>query len=289
MQAGPQPVIRVGLGYVLGVNTEDVEQLVKAREAGGPFASLEDLASRAGAGSAALEQLAWSGACDSLAGGQRRRALWELGVAAPGRRTGGGTQLSLPLGTGGAPQLPKLDSWDEMIANYETTSLTTAAHPLGLLRESLRRRGAVTSADLETIKHGTKVLIAGLVIARQRPATAKGVVFILIEDETGTANLIVPPKLYDAQRVTVRSEPLVEFEGRVEKHASGGGAINISVKSLRRLDTDGVRPGVAAPVADFSPIDAAILEREGQDRAEAGDDFRAVAPAAQSFASGRRR
>ena len=278
-----------GLGYVIGVNSEDVEQLVKAREAGGPFASLQDLASRAGAGSAALEQLAWSGACDSLADGQRRRALWELGVAAPGRRTGGGTQLSLPLDTGGAPQLPKLDSWDEMIANYETTSLTTAAHPMGILRGSLRKRGAVTSADLEKITHGTKVLIAGLVIARQRPGTAKGIVFMLIEDETGTVNLIVPPELYEKERVIVRSEPLVEFEGHLEKHASGGGAINVSVKAIRRLDTDGVRPGLAAPIADFSAIDAAILAREAEEQAAAGDDFRAVAPAAQSFASGRRR
>lgn len=283
-----EPAIRVGLGYVVGVNSEDVDALVTARQAGGSFASLEDLASRAGAGRAALEQLAWSGACDSLAGGQRRRALWELGVAAPGRRQAGGTQLSLPLDTGGAPQLPKLDGWDEMIANYETTSLTTDTHPIGLLRESLKQRGAVTSADLNNIRHGTKVLIAGLVIARQRPGTAKGVVFMLIEDETGTVNLIVPPKLYEQERVTVRSEPLVEFEGRVEKHASGGGAINVSVKALRRLDTDGVRPGLATPVADFSPVDAAILAREEQE-AQAGDDFRAVAPPAQSFASGRRR
>jgi error-prone DNA polymerase len=288
-EAGSKPAIRVGLGYVLGVNSEDMEALVEAREEGGPFKTLEDLASRAGAGRAALERLAWSGVCDSLANGQRRKALWELGVAAPGRRTAGGTQLSLPIDTGGAPDLPKLDGWDEMIADYETTSLTTATHPMGLLRAVLERRGAVTSADLNNIGHGTMVLIAGLVIARQRPGTAKGVVFMLIEDETGTVNLIVPPALYERERVTVRSEPLVEFEGRVEKHASGGGAINISVKAIRRLETDGVKPALTAPVADFSPIDAAILEREAQEQAQAGDDFRAVAPAAQSFASGRRR
>ena len=78
--------VRIGLGYVLGVRADDVEALVAAREAGGPFRSVEDLASRAGAGRPALEQLAWSGACDALAGGNRRRALWELGVAAPGKR-----------------------------------------------------------------------------------------------------------------------------------------------------------------------------------------------------------
>jgi error-prone DNA polymerase len=282
------PAIRVGLGYVLGVNKEEVAALVGARDEGGHFRSLEDLASRAGAGRAALEQLAWSGACDSLAGGQRRRALWELGVAAPGRRASGGVQLSLPLETGGAPELPQLDGWERMLADYETTSLTTAEHPLGLLRASLQASGAVTSADLLNLSHGTKVRIAGLVVARQRPSTAKGVVFMLIEDETGTVNLIIGPKLYEKKRVTVRSEPLVEFEGRLEKHASGGGAINVSVTALRRLDTDGARPGLAAPVADFSLLDAALLAREEKE-AQAGDDFRAVAPAAQSFASGRRR
>src|SRR3954449_4353437 len=80
------PGVRIGLGYVLGVRADEVEALVAARAAEGPFRTIEDLASRAGAGRAALEQLAWSGACDALASGSRRRALWDLGVAAPGQR-----------------------------------------------------------------------------------------------------------------------------------------------------------------------------------------------------------
>ncbi|HEU0317247.1 MAG TPA: DNA polymerase III subunit alpha, partial [Solirubrobacteraceae bacterium] len=102
--------VRIGLGYVSGVRGEEVEALVTARREGGPFGSLAELAGRASACRASLEQLAWSGACDRLAG-DRRRALWELGIAAPGRRVPGGTQLALPLDVGAAPGLRELGRW----------------------------------------------------------------------------------------------------------------------------------------------------------------------------------
>ena len=335
--------VRLGLGYVLGVRADEVRALVAARREGGPFRSLEDLASRAGAGRASLEQLAWSGACDELAGGDRRRALWTLGVAAPGarlqatttdergrrRRVTHGTQLSLPLDTGPAPELPALTGWEAMIADYATTGLTTRTHPLGLLRDELRARRMVSTADLERLPHGTRVRIGGLVVARQRPGTANGVCFLLIEDEAGTANLIVPPNVYERCRTVVRAEPLVVAEGVLERYASGGGAINIVCRRLIRLDASGyltARPAAdlgsadaptiaggderpAAKVRDFSLPDLIELARR-QARAAAGDgqgdepdaedadqraaaavgaDFRAVAPAVQSFAAGRRR
>jgi error-prone DNA polymerase len=326
--------VRIGLGYVLGVRADEVEALVAAREAAGPFASIEDLASRAGAGRAALEQLAWSGACDGLAGGSRRRALWDLGVAAPGRRlltsvvgASGrrvreemGTQLALPLGVGEAPPLPGLTGWEAMIADYTTTSLTTATHPLGLLRDELRAKSMVSSGDLARLRHGTRVRIGGLVVARQRPGTAKGVCFLLLEDEAGTVNLVVPPDVYERDRTVVRAEPLVVAEGVLERHANAGGAINVVCKRLARLDasghlqaapaadvgahhitsvTGGLAERPAAQVKDFSMLDAIELARQDARRAaeETGDDlaatgtgdFRAVAPAVQSFASGRRR
>ncbi len=326
--------VRIGLGYVLGVRGEDVEALVAARAAAGPFRSVEDLASRAGAGRTSLEQLAWSGACDELAGGSRRRALWELGVAAPGKRlltsvvgASGrrvradlGTQLALPLEVGEAPALPGLTGWEAMIADYTTTGLTTAEHPLSLLRGDLRAKGMVAAAELERRWHGTPVKVGGLVVARQRPGTAKGVVFMLMEDETGTINLIVPPDVYERDRTVVRAEPLVWAEGIMERHANGGGAINVVVKRLVRLDasgaqmqakpaadvgvhhvtsvTGGISEQPAAQVKDFSMLDAIELARQNARRAAEADDdlaatgtddFRAVAPAAQSFASGRRR
>jgi error-prone DNA polymerase len=342
-----RPQVQIGLGYVLGVRADEVEALVAARDAEGPFRSIEDLASRAGAGRAALEQLAWSGACDALAGGDRRRALWELGVAAPGRRLRAprsaadltprgayasaaaatraaqarrdiGVQLALPLGVGEAPPLPGLTGWEAMIADYSTTGLTTAEHPLGLLRPELRAQRMVANADLARLGHGAVVRLGGLVVARQRPGTAKGVCFLLMEDETGTVNLIVPPKVYERDRTIVRAEPLVVAEGVLERHASAGGAINVVCRRLTRLDATGhlqARPteagknyaivggeqrvgGDLIQVKDFSMLDALELARQDAARAAAAEgdlaatgtgDFRAVAPPVQSFASGRRR
>jgi error-prone DNA polymerase len=279
----PEGAVRLGLGYVTGVRADEVAALVAARDADGPFASLDDLASRAGAGRPALDRLAWSGACDALAVGSgsivgdpalaagapnasstsaRRIALWRLGIAAPAYGTGEeGTQMALPLDLPQAPALAPMADWDAMIADYATTGLTVHRHPLRLLRPGLKARGAVRAADLGSLRHGTTVRIGGLVVARQRPGTANGVVFLLIEDETGTVNLIVPPRIYERDRLTVRSEPLVLVEGTLERHVAAGGAINVLVRRLVPLDASErttERPG--ATVKDFSPLD----ERERQ-------------------------
>ena len=148
-EVGPPARVRIGLGYVLGVRTDEVEALVEARRERGPFRSLADLASRAGAGRPALEKLAWAGACDALAlavangspaagGHARRTALWQLGVAAPGRaRSPRERSSSLPLEVPAAPALRALDPWEGMVADYATTGLTLGPHPLALLRPNL--------------------------------------------------------------------------------------------------------------------------------------------------------
>ena len=260
--APARAAVRLGLGYVLGVRGDEVSALVEAREAGGTFRSLDDLAARAGAGRPALAQLAWSGACDALAGG-RRPALWRLGAAAPAHAAGaGGTQLSLGLELPTAPELAPLDEWDAMIADYATTGLTVDRHPLRLLRDGLSARGIASSADLGDLPHGAHVRVGGIVVARQRPGTAKGVVFLLLEDETGTVNVIIPPKIYARDRLTVRTEPLVVVEGVLERFASAGGAINLLVKRIAPLDAPDLlsrRPH--AQVKDFSMLDARELAR----------------------------
>jgi error-prone DNA polymerase len=192
----------------------------------------------------------------------RRIALWRLGIAAPAYGAGeDATQMALPLNLPDAPALAPVEEWDAMIADYATTGLTVHRHPLRLLRPGLKARGTVTSADLEGMRHGATVSIGGLVVARQRPGTAKGVVFLLIEDETGTVNVIVPPKVYERDRLTVRTEPLVLVEGTLERHAAAGGAINVLVKRLVPLDAADIRTErPAATVKDFSPLD----ERERQ-------------------------
>ncbi len=273
--------VRIGLGYIAGVRGDEVAALVRAREEGGPFRSLGDLASRAGAGRPALAQLAWAGACDSLGShhATRRAILWELGIAAPGEAVGDdGTQLALPLDVPGAPALRELEPWESMMADYATTGLTLGAHPMALLRERLPA-GTVSCRDLETLRHEQRVRIGGLVVARQRPGTAKGIVFLLIEDEFGTVNLIVPPPVYERHRLLVRSEPLLIATGRLEKLPIAGGAINVYVDGLEAL---------AAPRAE----DAAVVSLDERARREAEAelaDFRTVAPAVQSFAQGRRR
>jgi error-prone DNA polymerase len=312
----PTPAVRLGLGFVSGVRGDEVAALVAARASGGPFRSLGDLASRAGAGRPSLEKLAWAGACDRLAiaggadgvsasdeaavRGARRRALWQLGVAAPGERTAAGTQLSLPLDVPAPPPLRTLAPWESMVADYATTGLTLGPHPLAIARPGLPP-GTITVADLDRLPHESPVRIGGLVVARQRPGTAKGIVFILLEDEFGTVNLIVPPPLYERRRLLVRSEPLLLAEGRLEKLPMAGGAINIYVREIGPLSMPG---DVGADVVELAErrtaaAAAAAAGAAGPDRALAASataiaaaeaaDFRGVAPAVQSFASGRRR
>jgi error-prone DNA polymerase len=189
-----------------------------------------------------------------------------------------GTQLALPLDVPAAPKLRELEPWESMIADYATTGLTLGSHPMALLRGELGA-GVVSCRDLETMRHEERVKIGGLVVARQRPGTAKGIVFLLIEDEFGTVNLIVPPPVYERHRLLVRSEPLLIASGRLEKLPIAGGAINVFVDDLEPLK---------APQADAAVVS---LEERARQEAEAAEmaDFRTVAPAVQSFASGRRR
>ncbi len=304
--------VRVGLGYVKGVREHEVRALVAARKEGGPFRSFADLASRAGSSAPSLELLAWAGACDSLAEGGgadggsarsegrshlgRRIALWQLGVAAPGRAVPGGVQLALPLDLPAPPALRELSPWESMAADYATSGLTVHTHPLALLRERLPA-DLVTSRDLERLAHGTRVKIGGLVVARQRPGTAGGIVFVLLEDEYGTINLVIPAAVYERHRLTVRTEPLMLVEGRLERLAAAGGAINVLVDQLGSIAAPD-RP--LAEVKDFSLLDEQVRRGLAAQRAAAGggeggassqelDNFRAVAPPVLSFASGRRR
>jgi error-prone DNA polymerase len=293
---GASGVVRMGLGYILGVKEEEVRALVAAREDGGPFVSLADLASRAGAGRPSLDRLAWAGACDSLIGGAsehaRRRALWQVGIAAPGEHIAGGTQLALPLEVPEAPALAPLVPWESMIADYATVGLTLGPHPLKLLRPTLPP-DIVSIADLERLPHESSVRLGGLVVARQRPGTAKGIVFLLLEDEFGTINLIVPPDLYEANRLIVRSEPLLLCQGRLERLPQAGGAINVFVKTLQPLVTPEDREARVVELAERRVAAAATGRGEGAQGGRAAaatlGEFREIAPAVQSFGSGRRR
>jgi error-prone DNA polymerase len=209
--------VRVGLAYVKGLGEEPAEALVAEREAGA-FRSVSDLAQRAPLDRPGLEALVASGACDGF-GWPRRQLLWRLGLAPRSVSAGRGgeeRQLVLPLDPAtDIPELPEQTPWERMLADYATTGLSVGVHPLELLRPHLPGEVA-GSADLLHLGHGERVAVAGLVVARQRPATANGVVFMLLEDEHGQMNLIVPPPVYDRNRAIVRGEPLVLARGRFE-------------------------------------------------------------------------
>ncbi len=275
--------VRMGLAYVNGVRESEIRSLVEQREQR-PWRSIEDLASRSGCSVSTLEKLAWAGACDCLVDGpeegRRRKALWLLGVAAPGVPVGVGekvgTQLALPLDLHDAPELRELGVWDRLLADYGSTGVTLKEHPLELMRPDLPKR-AVTSAQLASIRDGSPVTIAGLVIARQRPATAKGVTFMLLEDEHGTLNLIVPPPVHERCRLAVRGEPLVIADGKLERRE---GVVNILVHDVRRLER-----------GDLPKAEVRHIEPTRTWSSEAGEDvgdLAAAMPVANSFGRGHR-
>jgi error-prone DNA polymerase len=274
---------------VKGVRKEEMESLVAERERDGDYTGIADLASRAGVGRAGLELLAWAGALDSLVGadaepktvappsaaGGRRRALWGAGISGTGVRHGEGMQLALPLEPPEAPSLPPLGSWEQVIADYRSTGMVLGKHPMSLMRDGLGPKVS-RSTDLEQIDSGRAVEVAGMVVARQRPETAKGVVFMLLEDERGTVNLVVPPPVYERYRALVRAAPFVRAKGRLERLE---GTTNVLVSELGDLGDLVSKRGEA-------PKEQGGQGRRARERAAA--ELRAVAPLANSFGRGRR-
>jgi error-prone DNA polymerase len=242
----------VGLGYVRSVGEADAETVVAERERGGPFRSVLDLAQRAPLPGDRLAALVSAGACDSF-GRRRRELLWELGLVPRGESGAGSRgeerQLALPLDpTAPTPELPEQTVWERMLADYGGTSLSIGVHPLELLRPHLPS-GTKGSADLPHLANRSAITVAGMVVARQRPSTANGVVFMLLEDEHGHINLIVPPRVYERHRAVVRGEPLILARGTFE-HV--GRNKNVVVRELETLGPLARRiSGAGSLVADL--------------------------------------
>ncbi len=227
--------VRVGLGYVKGAKKEEMEALVSERERAGPYEGIAELASRSGVGLPSLERLAWAGALDGIPvgaeEGDRREALWRVGVTGAGQMHGNGTQLALPMEPPEPPELKPLGEWGKLVADYRSTGMSVDKHPMKLLRPGLDPE-LVRSTDLDRIDHGKTVEIAGMVTARQRPETANGVTFLLLEDERGSVNLVVPPPVYERHRPLVRTAPLLRARGRLERRE---GSVNVVVSDLAAL------------------------------------------------------
>ena len=213
----------------------------------------------------------------------RRDSLWQLGVVSPGRTVPGGVQLSLPLAPPEAPPLRELTPWERLVADYGSFRISIHDHPLALMRPELPEQ-VVGSRALGQVPNGRDVMVAGLVVARQRPATANGVTFMLLEDEWGTINLIVAPPVYERHRLAVRTEPFILAEGRLERRT---GTLNVVVRSIRPLE----RPDL--PRATVKHIEPPAGRETGRGEepplpavAAAGAtsaDLRAVAPTPHSF------
>jgi len=201
--------VRLGLRYVKGLGEADGKRILAARDAA-PFASLADVARRTGLDAGALQALAEAGAFEGL-GPDRRTALWE--VKALARRS----EDSLPMEPPASAQLfVPLDPAETIRWDYRTTELSPRGHPLEAVRATLHAQGLPDAAAVAGIPHGRRVRYAGVVICRQQPSTAKGVVFLTLEDETGFVNIVLWPKVWTKYRVLVKTSPILGITGQLE-------------------------------------------------------------------------
>jgi error-prone DNA polymerase len=221
--------LRVGLRQIVGLSEEDAGRLVANRGAG--YRDIDDLWRRAGVGPTVIDRLARADALRSL-GLARRPARWAARALPP---------APLPLFerapeaefAGEAPaRLAPMSLGAEVVEDYATLRHSLKAHPLALMRQDLAARGLIDAAALQRTRHGAFVRLAGLVLVRQRPGTAKGVIFVTLEDETGVANLIVFPDMFARYRRTVLAASLMGAAGRVERQ---GLVIHIKAERLHDM------------------------------------------------------
>ncbi len=239
--------LRIGLGFVRGWGADVADRVVSERERRGPYRSLSDFLRRTPAAlkRPAVENLIWVGGFQDF-GLTRRELLWQaglwLGPESDGARTGGRddhAQTELSLETPYAElAFPDLDATDRMVAEYRMLRFSAELHPLSLLADQLPP-GTVGSHQLPDLRQRATVRVAGLVTARQRPQTAKGYVFVLMEDEAGPINVIVKPDIYERDRSAVRLEPFLAVEGQLQKD---GATLNVIARKVRALRVPGASP-----------------------------------------------
>ncbi|MEV6243587.1 error-prone DNA polymerase [Lentzea sp. NPDC051838] len=216
--------VRIGLTAVRGIGDSDAERIVAAQ----PFRDMEDFGSRVQLTTAQVEALATAGAF-SCFGLERREALWAAGAVAAIRPD------RLPGTTVGvdAPSLPGMDDVELAVADVWATGLSPDSFPTQFVRSQLDAMGALTAAQLSSVERGTRVLIGGAVTHRQRPATAGGVTFLNIEDETGMVNVVCSPGLWARYRRVARSSGAMLVRGVVE---SAEGVVSLMADRLQHLD-----------------------------------------------------
>jgi error-prone DNA polymerase len=260
------------LRQIDGLHREAGDRLVAAK----PYASVEDLRSRGGVPVHAIQRLAAADAFRSI-GLDRRAALWDsralkqapdlpLFVAATERDEGLEAEPA---------RLPVMPLSEHVVNDYQTIRLSLKAHPMHFLREHYAARRFVTADQLSSVRDGKRLSIAGLVLIRQRPGSAKGVVFITIEDETGVANLVVWPDVFETQRKIVMGARLMTVHGIIQRDEDDG-VIHVVARRLeddthmlRHLSDDimdaplshGDAPGAMRPPPGRHPRDVQVIPK----------------------------
>jgi error-prone DNA polymerase len=235
--ASPPPCLRLGLRMINGLR-ETFGQTIEQARAAAPFTSIDDFARRTGLGQAVIKRLAEADAFGSL-GANRRQAMWQSLAHEKKPR-------SLPLFENSRdvesapPALPTMDLADEVVADYRSHGLSLRAHPISFYRTELTALGITTAAGLAELANETPVRVAGLVLLRQRPGTAKGITFVTLEDETGTVNLVVHQRTWDRYYRVARRAPAWIAHGHVqttrEETAAGHHAAAVIHVVVRRLE-----------------------------------------------------
>ncbi len=246
--------IRLGLNYIGGLRSE-LGDRIEAQRAIRPFESIADFAARTAPSRREIDALAYAGAFAAF-GSDRRDALWQAAaVERDGQsllagvgpiRSGPADAPATAAERNGAHQpLTPMTQFEETAADLAITGLTTGPHPMAYLRASLRARGFLSAADLASAKDRQTVKTAGIVIVRQRPGTAKGMLFLTLEDETGLSNAIVTPGLFDRNRALLHRAPVLAIEGVLQKR---DGVVAIRAQHCAALRLDAPTP----PSHDFA-------------------------------------
>ncbi len=229
----PQPAIRLGLGAIRDLGETGADRVRAERKEHGPFLHLEDFVRRTGLSAAPLEALATAGAFGCF-GLTRRQALWQAGALA-GTHAG---QLPGTSGTDRIPELPAMTVVEQTFADLWASGASPDSHPIAHVRERLDATDHIRLGDLGKVPDGGSVRVAGIVTHRQRPPTAGGVCFLSLEDETGLANIVCSPGVWERHKKVGLNHAALRIIGRLERSDHGKGAINVVAARLEPLIVD---------------------------------------------------
>jgi error-prone DNA polymerase len=236
---GAALAVRIGLRYVRGLSEKGAKEIEDERSARGDFRSLFDFIERTRVKREVIENLIACGTFDGF-GLERRELLWQLGLVyrSEGRNTEQ-RQLALALPVEqDMVQLDPMSDWDKMRADYLILGMSPNVHPMSFLRPRLNE-GIASTTMVDSFEDGVSIEVAGLVVCRQRPETASGFIFMVIEDEFGLVNVVVKPDIYESHRTLVRGEPFVIVRGELQRR---DGITNLIAKSFVSLTAGGLSP-----------------------------------------------